>query len=289
MAETVRAAVRALEADETADVARPDGRPRQLRRHPLAARARSARGDPTRPSRHAGAWSRFGGQATPPTRPFEIRRRGTILIVARPGRPRRDPRRGQCAARRCAPRRSSPRARRHSRGRRNSSTLSVRPALSTPAGLAWSRSCGASPPTFGANRSQKARRWGRRFHLEAVHRELSRYRYCTTFFVEGEGVEPDRSRGGSRGSWRLTPRRGWASREGSSRTPMSRGARFRSQLLWASWRRSTSRTCMLRRRTAAERLSGEPGRSAAVAVCAGAGNRRLLGSLGAVVWTVAGS
>jgi DAK2 domain fusion protein YloV len=28
--------------------------------------------------------------------------------------------------------------------------------------------------------------------LEAVHRELSRYRYCTTFFVEGEKVERDR-------------------------------------------------------------------------------------------------
>jgi fatty acid kinase len=27
--------------------------------------------------------------------------------------------------------------------------------------------------------------------LEAVHRELSRYRYCTSFFVEGDGVEPD--------------------------------------------------------------------------------------------------
>lgn len=26
---------------------------------------------------------------------------------------------------------------------------------------------------------------------EAVHRELSRYRYCTSFFVEGDGVEPD--------------------------------------------------------------------------------------------------
>jgi fatty acid kinase len=27
--------------------------------------------------------------------------------------------------------------------------------------------------------------------LEAVHQELSRYRYCTSFFVEGEGVEPE--------------------------------------------------------------------------------------------------
>jgi hypothetical protein len=27
--------------------------------------------------------------------------------------------------------------------------------------------------------------------LEAVHQELSRYRYCTSFFVEGEAVEPD--------------------------------------------------------------------------------------------------
>jgi uncharacterized protein len=28
--------------------------------------------------------------------------------------------------------------------------------------------------------------------LEAIHRELSRYRYCTSFFVEGDGVEPAR-------------------------------------------------------------------------------------------------
>ena len=27
--------------------------------------------------------------------------------------------------------------------------------------------------------------------LEAVHREQSRFRYCTSFFVEGDGVEPD--------------------------------------------------------------------------------------------------
>ncbi len=27
--------------------------------------------------------------------------------------------------------------------------------------------------------------------LEAVHQELSRYRYCTSFFVEGEGIEPE--------------------------------------------------------------------------------------------------
>jgi DAK2 domain fusion protein YloV len=28
--------------------------------------------------------------------------------------------------------------------------------------------------------------------LEAVHQELSRFRYCTTFFVEGDGVDPSR-------------------------------------------------------------------------------------------------
>jgi uncharacterized protein len=31
-----------------------------------------------------------------------------------------------------------------------------------------------------------------RLPLDAVHRELSRYRYCTSFFVEGEDVDPDR-------------------------------------------------------------------------------------------------
>jgi uncharacterized protein len=32
--------------------------------------------------------------------------------------------------------------------------------------------------------------------LDAVHRELSRYRYCTTFFVEGKGVDPTRLESG---------------------------------------------------------------------------------------------
>ena len=108
MAETVRAAVRALEADETADVARgPDGRPRQLRRHPLAARARSARGDPTRPIDTRALSAALRRASSPPTRPFEIRRRGTILTVARlsPTAPRPSPR----AMRRSATRSGDPR------------------------------------------------------------------------------------------------------------------------------------------------------------------------------------
>ena len=35
--------------------------------------------------------------------------------------------------------------------------------------------------------------------FEAVHQELSRFRYCTSFFVEGDGVDPERSRRAPRG------------------------------------------------------------------------------------------
>ena len=130
----------------------------------------------------------------------------------------------------------------------------------------------------GANRSQKARGGGDA-STEAVHRELSRYRYCTTFFVEGEGssrtvLEADLA---ALGDSLLVVGAG----RGLLCTPMSRAGAL--SVATASGRLGGDRhpEMMLRRRNAAERLSGEPGRSAAVAVCAGAGNRRLLRSLGA--------
>ena len=43
--------------------------------------------------------------------------------------------------------------------------------------------------------------------LEAMHLELSRFRYCTSFFVEGERVDPGRARGRAARVRRLAPRR----------------------------------------------------------------------------------
>lgn len=117
--------------------------------------------------------------------------------------------------------------------------------------------------------------------FEAVHRELSRYRYCTTFFVEGEGVEPDRLEAdlaalgdsllvvGGPGAVKAHVHTDEPGRALSVATALGVLAEIDIQNMHAQTEERT------------ERLSGEPGHSAAVAVCAGAGNRRLLGSLGA--------
>jgi uncharacterized protein len=122
---------------------------------------------------------------------------------------------------------------------------------------------------------------GETLPLEAVHRELSRYRYCTTFFVEGEGVEPDRLEAdlaalgdsllvvGGPGAVKAHVHTDEPGRALSVATALGVLAEIDIQNMHAQTEERT------------ERLSGEPGRSAAVAVSAGAGNRRLLGSLGA--------
>ena len=81
-------------------------------------------------------------------------------------------------------------ARPRSRGRASSSTCCARPVSWTPArpdsleivsGIA-SHVRGEPLPEAAAD--------GEPLPLEAVHQELSRYRYCTTFFVEGDEVDP---------------------------------------------------------------------------------------------------
>ena len=122
---------------------------------------------------------------------------------------------------------------------------------------------------------------GETLPVEAVHRELSRYRYCTTFFVEGEGVEPDRIEAdlaalgdsllvvGGPGAVKAHVHTDEPGRALSVATALGVLAEIDIKNMHAQTEERT------------KRLSGEPGRSAAVAVCAGAGNRRLLGSLGA--------
>ena len=121
---------------------------------------------------------------------------------------------------------------------------------------------------------------GETLPLEAVHRELSRYRYCTTFFVEGEGVEPDRLEadlaalgdsllvvGGPAVKARVTP--------------MSRGARAfgRNCSGRLGGDRHPEHACSDGGTAPAPQRGAWPLGSSCR--CAGAGNRRLLESLGA--------
>jgi DAK2 domain fusion protein YloV len=118
--------------------------------------------------------------------------------------------------------------------------------------------------------------------LEAVHRELSRYRYCTTFFVEGEQVDPDRLEVelsalgdsllvvGGRGAVKAHVHTDEPGRALSAATAVGVLAEIDIMNMHAQ---TTERT---------ERLSREPAVSAAVAVCSGTGNQRLIESLGAV-------
>jgi DAK2 domain fusion protein YloV len=118
--------------------------------------------------------------------------------------------------------------------------------------------------------------------LEAVHRELSRYRYCTSFFLEGDEVDPDRLERelgelgdsllvvGARGAVKVhlhTDEPGGAL---SLATSVGTLAEIDIMNMHAQ---TVART---------ERLAGQIARTAAVAVSLGAGNRRLLESLGAV-------
>jgi uncharacterized protein len=118
--------------------------------------------------------------------------------------------------------------------------------------------------------------------LEAVHRELSRYRYCTTFFVEGEHVDPDRLEAeisalgdsllvvGGRGAVKAHVHTDDPGRALSAATAVGVLAEIDIKNMHVQTRERT------------ERLTGERAHSAAVAVCSGAGNRRLFESLGAV-------
>ena len=118
--------------------------------------------------------------------------------------------------------------------------------------------------------------------LEAVHRELSRYRYCTSFFVEGDEVDPERLERelgelgdsllvvGARGAVKVHVHTDEPGRALSLATALGSLAEVDIMNMHAQ---TVART---------ERLAGEIARTAAVAVCLGAGNRRLFESLGAV-------
>ena len=116
--------------------------------------------------------------------------------------------------------------------------------------------------------------------LDAIHRELSRFRYCTTFFVEGEAVDPDRLEAalsplgdsllvvGSPGAVKAHVHTDEPGRALSIATALGTLAEIEINNMH---QQTAART---------ERLTSSD-TSAVVAVTTGAGNRRLFESLGA--------
>jgi hypothetical protein len=117
--------------------------------------------------------------------------------------------------------------------------------------------------------------------LEAVHQELSRYRYCTSFFVEGEGVEPEELEReltklgdsllvvGGPGAVKVHVH---TDEPGAALALATRGGVIEEVDIKNMHVQTADRT---------ERLEREIGVTGAVAVALGDGNRRLFESLGA--------
>jgi fatty acid kinase len=118
--------------------------------------------------------------------------------------------------------------------------------------------------------------------LEAVHRELSRFRYCTSFYVEGDDVDPDRLETeleqlgdsllvvGAPGAVKAHLHTDEPGRALALATAVGviEEVDIKNMHVQAVDRR--------------ERLAGETAVSGVVAVCAGAGTKRLFESMGAV-------
>jgi DAK2 domain fusion protein YloV len=117
--------------------------------------------------------------------------------------------------------------------------------------------------------------------LEAVHRELSRYRYCTTFFVEGEQVEREQLEAelGALGDSLLVVGTQGAVKAHVHTDDPGRALSIATALgvveeidIMNMHAQTVART---------DRLAREGAVTAVVAVCSGAGNKRLFESLGA--------
>ncbi|MBD0291154.1 MAG: DAK2 domain-containing protein [Thermoleophilia bacterium] len=119
--------------------------------------------------------------------------------------------------------------------------------------------------------------------LEAVHRELSRFRYCTSFFVEGEGAEPESLEHelAAFGDSLLV-----VGGPGAVKVHVHTDDPGRALTLAAAMgvlEEVDIKNMHAQTREREGRLAGEAEtvRSEVVAVCAGAGNARLFRSLGA--------
>ena len=277
-------------ARQGSDARRADGRTRQLGRDPLADHPRRGRD-----ARRGGEDRRSRARASVPVGARDAAYRavrkpveGTMLSVIREladeasaGERRVRRQRGVAGGARPTRRGGA------SRARRSSSRYCARRASSTRAARGCWRSCAASPRRSPARSCPPAPVEREELSVDAIHQELSRYRYCTTFVIEGEELDATGSRAeleqlgdsllvvgdaealkvhvhtdepGTRARGRHARRRDRAASR--SRTCTSRPCSARS---------ACSRPCPTRRRA----------RRGVVAVVAGDGNRRLFESLGA--------
>ena len=128
--------------------------------------------------------------------------------------------------------------------------------------------------------------------LEAVHGELSRFRYCTSFYVEGEEVDPDRLErellalgdsvlvAGARGAAKGHVHTDEPGRALSLATAVGVIEEVDVKNMHAQIAERTERLSAEKEAPAPGRGS-RPAASAVVAVCGGSGNARLFRSLGA--------
>jgi DAK2 domain fusion protein YloV len=118
--------------------------------------------------------------------------------------------------------------------------------------------------------------------LEAVHQELSKYRYCTSFFVEGDSVDPDSF---ERELARLGDSLLVVGAPGAIKVHVHTDEPGRALALATAAGEVEEIDIKNMHVQTAERtvrLERQAGVTGAVAVCLGAGNRRLFESLGAL-------
>jgi DAK2 domain fusion protein YloV len=118
--------------------------------------------------------------------------------------------------------------------------------------------------------------------LEAVHQELSRFRYCTSFFVEGDGVEPESLEAQLTGlgdSLLVVGSLGAVKVHVHTDDP---GAALTLATAVGAVEEIDIKNMHVQTAERTQRLEQEVGVTGAVAVCLGVGNRRLFESLGAV-------
>ena len=176
---------------------------------------------------------------TPATRPCASRRRGrsSPSRASWPSAPRRSTRLPLAGGAGRARRARGGRARADAGAARRSC---ARPAWSTRAAPGSSSSCAGSRLTSAASRCPTRGRAQASLPLEPVHQELSRFRYCTSFFVEGENVDPERARARAGRVRRLAARRRLArGREGARPHGRARARARARDRARASSRRST--------------------------------------------------
>jgi uncharacterized protein len=117
--------------------------------------------------------------------------------------------------------------------------------------------------------------------LEAVHQELSRYRYCTSFFVEGDGIEPESFEAQLRplGDSMLV-----VGASGAVKVHLHTDEPGRALALATAAgvvEEIDIKNMHVQTADRTQRLERQAGVTGAIAVCLGGGNRRLFESLGA--------